>query len=237
VLGYVWSLVRPLLFFGVLYVFFTQILHVGQGIPHYGVYLLSGIVLWNYFTEATTMSVTCLLDREGLIRKMRFPRMVVPLSVSLTSLFNLGMNLITVVVFALASGISPMLSWLWMLPIIAGFVVLATGAGMLLAALYVRFRDVKPIWDVLAQVLFYSSPIMYTAGHYHSLEHYVMFSPFAVMLTQMGHSFIDPAKFPTAAHSAGASWHILVTILLMFAVFALGLKVFTREAPRVAEHL
>src|SRR5436190_6065410 len=83
-LGYVWSLMRPLLFFGVLYLFFTQIVKVGQGVPHYGVYLLTGIVLWNYFSEATGNSVTCLLQREALLRKIRFPRMVIPLSVSLT---------------------------------------------------------------------------------------------------------------------------------------------------------
>jgi ABC-2 type transport system permease protein len=238
VLGYVWSLMRPLLFFGVLYVFFTKILHVGQGIPHYGVYLLTGIVLWNYFLEATGMAVTCLVDREGLIRKIRFPRMVVPLSVSLTALFNLGMNLFAVLAFTLANGISPALSWLWMLPIILGFVFLASGIAMLLSALYVRFRDVKPIWDVLGQVLFYASPIMYIAGKYHSLEHYAMLSPLAVMLTQMGHAFIHPgATMPSASHAAGGPWHIAISIALILIVFAFGLWVFTREAPRVAEHL
>jgi ABC-2 type transport system permease protein len=237
VLGYVWSLMRPLLFFGVLYVFFTQILHVGGDIPHYGVYLLTGIILWNYVVEATTISVTALVDREALIRKMRFPRIVIPLSVSMTSMFNLGMNLITVVVFALVNGVSPTLSWLWMLPIILGYLILGSGLAMLLCALYVRFRDVKPIWDVISQILFYASPIMYTAGGYKSLEHYAMVNPFAVMLTQMGHSLIGGPSFPTAAHAAGGSWHIALTILLMLAVFALGLKVFTREAPRVAEHL
>jgi ABC-2 type transport system permease protein len=261
-LGYVWSLVRPLLFFGVLYVFFTQILHVGQGIPHYGVYLLTGIVLWNYVLEATTISVTCMVDREALIRKIRFPRMVVPLSVSLTSVFNLGMNLLSVIVFTLANGITPTLSWLWMLPIILGFIVLASGLAMLLSALYVRFRDVKPIWDVTAQVLFYASPIMYTASHYHALEHYAMLSPVAVLLTQMGFAFIHPgtiyewlkkgvacaprstgcAYTPThpmrsAGQSAGSEWHVIISVLLIFIVFAIGLRVFTREAPRVAEHL
>jgi ABC-2 type transport system permease protein len=192
VLGYAWSLMRPLLYFGVLYVFFTQILHVGQGIPHYGVYLLTGIILWNYVLEATTISVTALVDREALVRKVRFPRIVIPLSVSMTSMFNLGMNLITVVVFALVNGISPALSWLWMLPIILGFIIFGSGIAMLLCALYVRFRDIKPIWDVLAQVMFYASPIMYTAGHYRSLEHYAMATPTATLLTQMGHAFVHP---------------------------------------------
>jgi ABC-2 type transport system permease protein len=258
-LGYVWSLVRPILFFGVLYVFFTQILHVGKGIPHYGVYLLTGIVLWNYVLESTTMAVTCMVDREALIRKIRFPRMVLPLSVSLTGLFNLGMNLIAVLVFALANGVYPRLSWLWMLPILLGYILIASGLAMLLSALYVRFRDIKPIWDVTAQILFYASPIMYVATNYHGLEHYMMASPFAEMLTQMGHSFIHPGI--AYVTSGGASCHPgtagcgrtslyssyydsghsllppIISIFLIFAIFGTGLWVFTREAPRVAEHL
>ena len=263
VLGYAWSLMRPLLYFGVLYVFFTQILHVGQGIPHYGVYLLTGIILWNYVLEATTISVTALVDREALVRKVRFPRIVIPLSVSMTSMFNLGMNLITVVVFALVNGISPELSWLWMLPIILGFIILGSGIAMLLCALYVRFRDIKPIWDVLAQVLFYASPIMYTAGHYGGLEHYLMATPTAMLLTQMGHAFVHPGvlyewltvqgkacvahttgcvhaptqPMPSAGHAAGSELHLLIPIALIFGIFALGGWVFAREAPRVAEHL
>jgi ABC-2 type transport system permease protein len=251
VLGYLWSLMRPLLFFGVLYVFFTRILNIGKGIPHYGVYLLTGIVLWNYFLEATTISVTSLVDREALIRKIRFPRMVVPLSVSLTSVFNLGMNLIAVLVFTLANGISPRLSWLWMIPIVIGFIILATGASMLLSALYVRFRDVKPIWDVSAQVLFYASPIMYLAHSYKALEHYAMASPFATMLTQMGYAYIHPAPIPvrvngvvtldqqmrSATAAAGGPLPVAIALLIIATVFVVGLWVFSREAPRVAERL
>jgi ABC-2 type transport system permease protein len=177
--------------------------------------------------------------------------MVVPLSVSLTSIFNLGMNLIAVVIFALANGVTPALSWLWMVPIILGFILLATGLSLLLSALYVRFRDVKPIWDVASQVLFYASPIMYTASHYHSLEHYALLSPIGALLTQMGHAFVHPAPVATivgghtvyvqamrsASAAAGGSLHIAASIAIIFVVFALGWWVFTREAPRVAEHL
>src|SRR3981081_3789378 len=94
VLGYLWSLMRPLLFFGVLYFVFTELVKIGKGVPHYGVYLLTGIVFWNYLAEGTGNSVNCLVAREGLLRKVRFPRMVIPLSVSLTAGFNLAMNFI-----------------------------------------------------------------------------------------------------------------------------------------------
>jgi ABC-2 type transport system permease protein len=255
VLGYFWSLMRPLLFFGVIYVFFTQIVKVGQGVPNYGVYLLTGIVLWNYFAEATGGCVSCLVAREAMLRKIRFPRMVVPISVSLTASFNLAMNFIAVIVFALASGIQPRLSWLELIPIALGFIILATGTGMLLSALYVRYRDVQPIWEVMAQILFYSSPIMYLASSYKSLEHIAMLNPIAVMLTQMGHAFIHPPpvatvvptaggttvvfeqKMPSALVASGGVLHLLIALAIIPAMFALGWWFFSREAPRVAEDL
>ena len=242
VLGYVWSLMRPLLFFGVLYVFFVKIAHIAKG-PYYGAYLLTAIVLWNYLAEATANAVTCLVSREAMLRKIRFPRMVVPLSVSLTATFNLGMNFIAVFVFAFASGVTPTILWLEMIPIILLFIVLATGIAMLLSALYVRFRDVQPIWEVFLQVWFYGSPVIYPATAYvsHKLpdgfEKIAMINPVATLLAQMGHAFIDPNGYPTAFGAAHAIWPVILAIALIPGVFALGWWVFTREAPRVAENL
>ncbi len=252
VLGYVWSLMRPLLFFGVLYLVFSKVFRLGRGIPHYPVYLLMSIVMWNYFLEATTGSVQCLLAREGLLRKVRFPRMVVPLSVSLTAVFNLGMNFIAVFVFALANGVTPTLSWLELIPIVGAYIVLASGVGMLLCALFVPYRDIQPIWEVLSQLLFYGSPIIYTVGYLPTvgLQHLMMLSPIAMLNTQLGHAVIGyvplqgaaalrygPAAFPSAATAAGGAAHLLVPIAILFGLFGLGWWVFIREAPRVAEHL
>lgn len=241
VLGYVWSLMRPLFFFGVLYLFFTQIVHIGRGIPHYGVYLLTGIVLWNYFAEATGNAVQCLVTREPLLRKIRFPRMVIPLSVSLTATFNLGMNGIAVVVFALANGVTPTLSWLEMFPIALGFIIFATGIGMWLSASYVRYRDVQPIWEVTVQAWFYCSPIMYVAADFEkrfgtTFAHVALLNPAAMLLTQMGHAFIGGPSFPSALATAGLGTVIASSAILLGA-FAFGWRFFTREAPRVAENL
>ena len=117
-LGYVWTLMRPLLLFGVLYVVFTEIVKFGGGVEHYPVYLLMAIVLFTYFSETTSRCVTSLIERENLLRKMRFPRMVIPLSVALHALFNLGLNLIVVFIFVLASGIEPRPEWLELIPLI-----------------------------------------------------------------------------------------------------------------------
>jgi len=240
VLGYVWSLMRPLLFFGVIYLFFTKIIDISKGIPHYGVYLLTGIVLWNYLGEATGNCVSCLVQRESMLRKVRFPRMVIPLSVSLTAAFNLAMNFITILVFALANGLTPSVTWLWLLPITLGFMILATGLGMFLSAAYVRFRDVQPIWDVALQAWFYLSPIMYAATGYvsrlgHGGARFAMMNPIAAMLAQMGHAFISPTM-PSAPSVAGAT-PVIIAIAIIFTVFAIGYWFFTHEAPRVAENL
>ena len=241
VLGYVWSLMRPLLFFGVLYLFFTQIVKIGAGVPHYGVYLLTSIVLWNYFAEATSSSVTCMVSRESLLRKIRFPRMVIPLSVSLTAAFNLGMNMIAVFVFAVVNGVTPKASWIELLPIATGFIVLATGIGMLLSAAYVRFRDVAPIWEVLVQAWFYCSPIMYIASNYghrfgHGFAHVAMVNPAAQLLTQTGHAFIGGAAFPSSVRVGGVV-SALLALTIIIAALVVGWWFFTREAPRVAENL
>jgi ABC-2 type transport system permease protein len=240
-LGYAWSLVRPLLLFGVIYVFFVKILQIAKG-PHYGVRLLAGIVMWTYFTEATVGSVACLVQREGLLRKVRFPRMAVPLSVSLTSVFNLCMNYIVVIVFALATGVTPTVRWLEVPVIGLAFIVLATGSGMLLSALYVRFRDVQPIWDVIVQALFYGSPIMYLPDSYAKLaggaaKSIIMISPPAALFTQLGHAFVDPHYYHSAITTAGGPWPVVGAAAITVGIFVLGWWVFTREAPRIAEEL
>jgi ABC-2 type transport system permease protein len=247
VLGYFWQLMRPLLFFGVIYVFFTQILKVDKGVPHYGVYLLTGIVLWTFFGEATGNCVNSLVAREPLLRKVRFPRLAIPLAITMTAIFNLTMNAIAVLVFALANGVTPQLSWLWMAPIVLGFITIALGLGMLLSALYVRFRDMTPIWEVVVQILFYASPIMYVAARYTPYEHLAMLNPFALMLTQMGHAFVHPAPYyvhgvlnvpmRSAYVAAGGARNMVISIAIIPLVFCLGLWFFSREAPHFAENL
>jgi ABC-2 type transport system permease protein len=236
VLGYVWSLMRPLLLFGVLYIVFTQAFKLNRGITNYPVYLLTSIMLWTFFIEATTNSVPSLVAREGLLRKMRFPRLVIPVSVSLTALFNLGTNFVVVLIFALASGVTPRLSWLELPLLVLLLATIAVGAGMLLSVLYVRFRDIQPIWEVLSQILFYGSPIIYVASQYKGFVHIAMCNPIAAILTQMGKAFVDPTV-PGAAAYIGGAVRLLIPLGIIAAVFALGVWFFGREAPRIAENI
>ena len=240
-LGYLWSLMRPLMFFGILYFFFTKIFHIGRGVPHYGVYLLTSIILWNYVAEATAGSVSCLVAREALLRKIRFPRMVIPLSVSLTAVFNLAMNAIVIVIFAVLNGVHPTLKWLELLPIAGALIVLATGISMILSAAFVRARDVQPIWDVVLQAWFYTTPIMYQAVEYKKqfgqhFEDAALVNPPGMLLTQMGHAVIGGPLWPSAM-TAGGIPSFLAAVAIILAIFAFGAWYFTHEAPKVAENL
>jgi ABC-2 type transport system permease protein len=236
-LGYLWTLMRPLMLFGVLYFVFTEVVRFGDGVENYPVYLLAAIVLFTFFGETTTRGVTSLVERENLLRKIRFPRLVIPLAVALHSLFNLGLNLIVVFVFVLASGIEPRVSWLELIPLIALLVVFATGVTMLLSALYVRYRDMQPIWEVVLQILFYASPVIYvTSTLPDSIEREAMANPITAILTQMRHVLIDPDA-PTAAEAIGGGVRLLIPLAVVLGAFALGTWVFMREAPRIAENL
>jgi ABC-2 type transport system permease protein len=239
VLGYFWQLMRPLMLFGILYVVFTHFVKLGEGVPYYPAILLTGVVLYTFFADATSGSVTAVLDRENLVRKVEFPRLVVPLSVILLAYFNLTLNLIAVLVFVLATGVDPRVEWLALPLLLFPLGAFAGGVAMLLSALYVRFRDLKPIWEVVVQVLFYASPILYVLSVLPTLtlQHLVIwFNPLATILVQARHSLIDESA-PNSWDAAGGFQYLFIPGAIVVALLALGFWVFNREAPRIAEEL
>jgi ABC-2 type transport system permease protein len=238
VLGYLWQLVKPMLLFGVLYVVFTQFVKIGGPVAFYPVVLLANIVLFTYFSEGTS-AVNSVVQREDLVRKIQFPRMAIPVSVVLTAMFNLTLNLLVVLVFAVAAGVQPRWTWLEIPLLLIALTVLVTGFAMLLSALYVRFRDVKPIWELVLQLTFYASPVIYaieTIDVAERIKETLMLNPVAAILQQFRHAVIDPGA-PSAAEAAGGTAMLLIPIALTLGIFALGFRVFDREAPHIAEQL
>lgn len=237
-LGYVWSLVRPLMLFAVLYVVFTKIIRFA-GVEHYTVLLLFNVVLFGYFQEATGSAVGSVLAQEGIVRKTQFPRLVIPLSPSVVALFTLGLNLIAVLVFILASGIAPMWTWLLFPLILVPLLMLTAGLSLLLSALNVRFRDIGVIWVVIAQALFYGSPVIYPIdleGIPNTLQQILLINPLTPILEQARHWIIDP-NAPSAVAAAGGWLQMLPSIAVFAVVCVAGVWVFRREAPRIAELL
>jgi ABC-2 type transport system permease protein len=238
VLGYFWQLMRPLLLFAVLYFVFTQLVRIGGGVKNYPVMLLMGIIIYTFFAEATGTAVGSVPARESLVRKIQFPRLVIPLSVVLTTYLNFVLNFVAVVVFVLASGIEPRLSWLQLIPLLFALGILSTGLATMLSALFVRYRDVQPIWDVALQISFYGSPILYPIETIPSekLQHVIMCSPLAVIVQQARHAIIDPTA-PNAAEAIGGAPRLLIPLAVVVVVCVLGYVIFDRSAPHIAEEL
>jgi ABC-2 type transport system permease protein len=237
VLGYLWSLVRPLMLFAVLLFVFTKIFRIGSTVVNYELMLLLNIVLFSFFQEATQNSVTSVVAQEGVVRKTQFPRLVIPLAVVLTAFFNLCLNLLVVFAFILAWGVDPTWSWL-LFPIPLALLAVFSGAvGMMLSVLYVRFRDVLIIWTVLAQVLFYASPILYPIEFVpESYRDVFMLNPLTPIFEQVRVWILDPTA-PTAAAIAGGKAALVPAMLLFAAICAAGIWIFNRDAPRIAEEL
>lgn len=237
VLGYVWSLVRPLMLFAVLLFVFTKVFKVGSDLPYYPVLLLTGIVLFTFFQEATQNSVTSVVAQEGVVRKTQFPRLVIPLAVVLTAAFNLSLNLIVVFGFVLAWGVDPTWTWL-LLPIPLALIFVFAGAvSMALSVLYVRFRDVLIIWTVVAQVLFYATPILYPIGFVpEDYRQLIFINPLAPIFEQVRVWAIEP-NAPTAVDVVGGIAGLLPATAIYIGVCAFAVWIFNRDAPRIAEEL
>jgi ABC-type polysaccharide/polyol phosphate transport system ATPase subunit/ABC-type polysaccharide/polyol phosphate export permease len=236
-LSYLWAVMRPLAMFGVLCLFFTQVGRFDNGVEHYPIYLLTSLVLWIYFDQAIQTATFSLMGNQSLLRKAAIPHLVPPLSVVLSSLFDLCLNLLAVLVLLFAFGVEPRLSWAEMPLLILVLSVLVVGGAMLLSALYVRFRDVDQIWLVMTQALFFATPIFYVVASLpDSVEEWALASPLVAIFTEMRHALVDPAA-PTAAAAIGGGARLLIPLLVVAGIFALGLWVLRRESPRAAENL
>jgi len=201
------------------------------------VLLLFNIVLFSFFQEATSQAVSSIVNQESIVRKTQFPRLVIPLSVVLTSAFNLVVSLLVVWVFLLAGGVGPMWTWLLFPLVLALLVLLTTAVASLLAALYPRFRDTGIIWGVAATALFYATPVLYpielVSG---TLRDLIGLNPLAPIFELARKWVIDPdAPGPVAVANGGVS--LVVPVAIYVGVCVLAIWVFRREAPRIAEEL
>jgi ABC-2 type transport system permease protein len=220
-------------------VVFTKFVRLGSDVRFYPALLLTAIVIFTFFADATARSVTSVADRENLVRKIEFPRLVVPLAVLLIAYFNLLLNMLAVLVFVLATGVDPRLEWLAFPLLLIPLGLFAGGLAMLLSALFVRFRDVEPIWEVVLQAAFYATPILYTLEKLPNpdlQQAVVRLNPLATIIVQARHTLIDDTA-PNAWDAAGGMVYLLIPGGIVLGTLVLGFWVFNREAPRIAEEL
>lgn len=237
-LGYIWSLLRPLFMFAILFVLFTYIIPIGNGIEHYGVILLLGIVLWSFFTETTTIGAGSVVSNGDLMRKINIPRYLVVVASSMSALVNLGLNLIVVFIFAVVNGISPSWEWLMLIPLVFELFVFAIGIAFLLAALTVKFRDITYIWDILLQAGFYASVIIFPITMVPVVVRDWFFVNPIVQIVQ------DARSFALYDSHTITMWNSVNNLVILFAPFiviigfaALGGWYFKRRSKYFAEDI
>ncbi len=236
-LGYLWSIARPLLLFAVLVSVFTQVFRLGSEVPHYEVLLLFNLVLFGFFSDGTGTAVASIVIQEGVVRKTQFPRVVIPLSVVLSALFDLALNLVVVVVFLLAFGVSPLWTWLLFPFVLVPLIALTVAVSMTLSSLYPRFRDMAIIWSVVSTALFYATPVLYPLEKVpEPLRDVFLINPLAPLLALARKWVVDPTA-PGPVAVAGGWTHLLPACAVFLVVCWLGTWLFAREAPRVAEAL
>jgi ABC-2 type transport system permease protein len=237
VLGYVWTLIRPLMLFGVLLFVFTQIFRLGGRVNDYPILLLFDIMLFTFFVEATQKALSSLVDEEGVVRKMQFPRLAIPMSWVVTSLFTLAVNMVVVFIFILAYGAGPYWTWLLLPVLFLPLLVLTTAVAAILSALYVRYRDVQIIWAVAAQTLLYATPVLYTLQMVpHQFRWLILLNPLTPIFLAAREWIIDPSA-PGAIDAAGGVGRLLPAVAIFLAICGLSVWIFAREAPRMAEEL
>lgn len=159
ILGVFWSFLNPLLTMIVQYIVFSNLFRFD--IPYYPVYLLSGIIVFNYFSEACGMALTSIIGNATLITKVYVPKYIYPLTRILSSLVNLLISMIPLIIVTMLSGLHPTKAYLLIPLMLVCLAMFCLGLGMLLSAAMVFFRDIQFLWGVLTMIWMYLTPIFY----------------------------------------------------------------------------
>jgi ABC-2 type transport system permease protein len=236
VLGYTWSLLKPLFLFAILYLVFTYIIPLGKEVEHYPVYLLIGIVLWNFFTEATMIGASSIVARGDLIRKISIPRYLLVIASSLSAIINLGLSLLAVVVFALFNGVVPTWSWLLIIPIILELYVFALGVSFILATAFVKFRDITYIWEIFLQAGFYASAIIYPLTLVpEKLHQWFFMNPIVQIIQDARHAIATDTS--VTLWSTVHSWMVVVPFIIIVVIALIGWFYFKKQSQYFAEDI
>lgn len=240
VLGYVWTLLRPLALFAVLYVVFVHFLRIGADVPHFAVYLLLGIVLWNYFTEVTNNGLSAIVGKGDLLRKLSFPRYVVVVAGSFSALINLAINLIVLALFMVINDVPFTFNILWLIPLIIELFIFSLSIAFILSALYVRFRDINYIWEVALQAGFYATPILYPITTVVAISpiaaKIMMLNPVAQIIQDARYFAITSDTLTITSIYSHAFMHLVPLVIVgLFAI--VGALYFKKKSPGFAEEI
>jgi ABC-2 type transport system permease protein len=193
-LGYVWSLVKPLSYFAVIWLVFAYLLRTSNQTTNFALYLLIGILLYTFFADSTKVMLRSIVDGGAILRRLAFPPILVPLSASVGMCITFFINISAIIVIAGLQRVSPRVEWLLIPPLLLELYVFCVGLGLLLAALFVRFRDVEPIWELATQLLLFASAIFYPIGTLPSWAQKIAFlNPFVQIMQDARQAVLGPS--------------------------------------------
>ena len=239
VLGYAWSILKPLFIFTILYLVFEKFLRLGRDIEHFPVYLLLGVVLWNFFSEATNLGLQSIVNRGDLIRKINFPKYIIVISGTVSSLINLGFNMLIILVFAVINGVVFHPDMFILVPLIIELYIFALALAFLLSALNVKFRDIGYLWEIFLQAAFYATPILYplqmVQTQWPEAARVIMMNPVAQIIQDARAVFVTPTTITSWNLLAG--WERIIPFASIAVVMVLAVYYFKKKSKYFAEEI
>jgi ABC-2 type transport system permease protein len=238
VLGYVWSLLRPLMLSFILYIVFAKFLGVKGDIRHYVSYLLLGIMCWTFFMEVTTGAVSAVVAKGDLIRKIWIPRYLTVLSSSASAIINFGLNMVVLIGIMLLTGVEINVKYIVFVPLLlVQLYMFGLGIAFFLSAAYVKYRDISFIWELSAQMLFYLTPIIYPMSlvlEKYEVGKYLLLNPAAQIIQDLRYILVTP--------QSQTAWQLLgglavVPVLLTVTTMLASVMYFRSQAKTFAENV
>lgn len=240
VLGYLWSLLKPLMLFSVLYVVFTYALPIGNDVPHKAAYLLLGIALWTFFVEATIMGMGSIVGRGDLIRKVKISKPLIVIASTLSAGVNFCLNMVVVGIVMILNHATIQPEVVFLPLILIELVLLAMAISFFLSALYVKYRDFASIWEVILQIMFYATPIIYPLSLVKNKSEFMLkilsLNPLAQIIQDARYMLITPQTLTTHEVLSKTLSYGLPIVLIV--ILACGSVLFFRKnAQNFAENL
>jgi ABC-2 type transport system permease protein len=238
-LGYVWSVVKPLALFTLMYLVFGQLFNLVDISEYYPLALLIGIVIFSFFGDATSLGMTSVVANATLVRRLSFPRTIVPVAATITAAITFGVNALVVAGFVAWNGLTPQLDWLLLVPLMLELYIVVVGVSLVLSALFVFFRDIGQVWELLLQLLFYATPVIYPVGFLPPWARDLAFlNPITQILQDVRALVLypDTGGITITAPDALATGRLL-PIAIAIAIFIGGLLLFRRLEPKFAERV
>jgi len=240
-LGYVWSLVKPLAYFGVLWLVFAHLLRTDNQTEDFTLFLLIGILLFLFFIDSINEMLPSIVRGGATLRRLAFDPILIPLSASVAVGITFCVNLVAFIAFAAIQQIEPRVEWLLVLPLLVELYLFTVGLGLLLSALYVRFRDISQVWELIASLLFFACAIFYPVGILPDWAQKVAFlNPFVQVMQDIRHAMLGGSSGPydvSAADAFAGFGGRLIPIAIVVSLFVVAFVFFRREGRYFAQRI